>query len=264
MNMKAFIPLCLALILSPKLAQAVEYTLAIQPVLPPDQLEAAYKPLTDYLSAKTGSTIKIKTFSTFKSYWYGMKRHKGFDMVLDAAHFTDYRVKHDNYRVIAKLPETVSFTVVTKSDLFVFDVEELASYRVASMVAPGVGGLRLKEMFLGAEKSPTTISCYDSNHCVKLIREGKADAAIIPTPMVASYDNLNVVTTTEPMPHTAFSVSADVPEKVADAIQAALVGASKTDEGKEMLAALKFAAFDLASNQTYDGYADILAVMKKR
>jgi hypothetical protein len=162
------------------------------------------------------------------------------------------------------LPETVSFTVVTKNDLFVFDVEELAPYRVATMVAPGVGGLRLKEMFLGAEKSPTTISCYDSTHCIKLIREGKADAAIIPTPMLANYDNLNVVTTTDPMPHIAFSVSPDVPENVANDIQTALVEAAKTDEGKKMLKDLKIAAFNITSNQTYAGYADLLEIMKKR
>ena len=102
-------------------AHAAEYKLAIQPILPPAEIKVQYKALADYLSDKTGNTVTLQTFSSFKSYFANMKRKKGFDMVLDAAHFTNYRADKMNYNVLVKLPDTVSFSLVTGPDLMVFD-----------------------------------------------------------------------------------------------------------------------------------------------
>ena len=51
-----------------------------------------------------------------------MQKGKDMHFVLDAAHFTDYRVQRKDYKVLAKLPDTVSFSVVTSEDNFVFDI----------------------------------------------------------------------------------------------------------------------------------------------
>lgn len=263
MHKKRLLISCLVLILTAKTLQAAEYTLAIQPILPPDKIKQIYKPLASYLSEKTGQTIKLSTFRSFRSYWSNMKRLKGFDMVLDGPHFIDYRIKKNSYKVLVKQPDTVSFTVVTKDDIFVFDVEELAQYRVASMVAPGLGGLRLKELFKGAEKKPTIISSFDADDCIKLIRDGKADAAIIPTPMVGRYENLNVVLTTEPTPHIGFSVSPEIPPAVVSNIKKALLEAPNTEEGRKMLSDARLATFVATDNETYDGYGKLLQIMKK-
>ena len=254
----------LLLVLGSRSSYSAEYSLAVQPLLPPDKMEKIYTPLADYLSKKTGQTIKLSTFRSFTSYWSNMKRLKGFDMVLDGAHFTDYRVKKNQYKVLAKVPDTVSFTVVTRGDLFVFDVTELSSYRVATMIAPSMGGLLLMEMFPDTDKQPNIISSIDVDDCIKQIVDGHADAAIIPTPMVGNYENLNVVVTTNPMPHEAFSVSPDIPQNVANSVRDALIEASSTDKGREMLTTANLPPFSTASEKTYDGYAKIMQVMTKR
>ena len=119
---------------------AAEYFLAVQPILPEKELKESYQPLADYLSAETGHTITISTERNFLFYWTKMrKKEKGFDLVLDAAHFTDYRIKKQGYTVLAKLPDTVSFSIVSSEDNFILDVDELIGLRVATMPSPSLG-----------------------------------------------------------------------------------------------------------------------------
>lgn len=46
-------------------SQAAEYTLAIQPILPHDELKKNFQPLADYLSKATGHKITITTQRNF-------------------------------------------------------------------------------------------------------------------------------------------------------------------------------------------------------
>lgn len=244
-------------------AHAAEYKLAIQPILPPAEIKVQYKPLTDYLSAATGDTITLSAFSSFKSYFRSMKRKNGFDMVLDAAHFTNYRADKMNYSVLVKLPDTVSFSLVTGPDLLVFDAEELIPYKITTMVSPAIGGLRLKEIYPDPENSPAIVRAFNSNDAVDQVLDGRADAAMIPTPLVGKYENLNTVLTTDPIPHMAFSVSPDIPQSVANKLRKALVEATDTEEGRKMLSALSVTNFVTTSNDEYAGFGNILQLTKR-
>jgi len=240
-------------------SQAAEYSLAIQPILSPEVIKKNYQPLADYLSKETGHTITIKTQRNFLFYWTKMRKgKKGFDLVLDAAHFTDYRIKTQGYTVLAKLPDTVSFSIVTSEDNFILDEEELIGLRVATMPSPSLGSLRLEELFSNPMRIPIYIWESNTTVAVEKIISGKIDAAIIPTRLASTYDNLNIVLTTEPVPHMGLSASPEVPADVVEKIRLALVNASTTDNGKKMLAALKVDKFEPATSETYDGYSDLL------
>ena len=260
---KLSITACLMLMMCLGAANAAEYKLAVQPVLPRAEMGELYKPLADYLSAETGDTITLQTFSSFKSYFANMKRKKGFDLVLDAAHFTNYRTENMNYNVLAKLPDTVSFSLVTGPDLMVFDADELIPYKIATMVSPAIGGLRLKELYPDIDNSPTIVRAKDSVDAIQQVLDGRADAAMVPTPMVGQYNDLNTVLTTDPLPHMALSVSPDVPQDVADKIKRAMVNAAKNEKGKEMLSVLKFQDFVASSNEDYAGFGSILHLTKR-
>ena len=239
--------------------QAAEYFLAVQPILPEKELKKSYQPLADYLSAQTGHTITIHTERNFLFYWTKMrKKEKGFDLVLDAAHFTDYRIKKQGYTVLAKLPDTVSFSIVSSEDSFILDVDELIGLRVATMPSPSLGALRLEELFTNPMRIPMYIWEINTTVAVEKIQSGELDAAIIPTRLASTYSNLNTVMTTEPVPHMGLSASPDVPQEVREKIRQALVTAHQTETGKAMLAELKTERFDPASSETYDGYSDLL------
>jgi phosphonate transport system substrate-binding protein len=187
-----------------------------------------------------------------------MKKGKDMHFILDAAHFTDFRLQRKDYKVLVKIPDTVSFTVVTNEENFVFEMDELISKRIATMASPGLGAIRLNEMFPNPLRLPLCIEASDSVDAANKVIEGSVAAAIIPTPLVSNFDGLNSVISTEPVPHMALSASPQVPAEVMQAVKKALLEASSTPEGKKMLADLNLASFENATPEMYAGYADML------
>jgi ABC-type phosphate/phosphonate transport system substrate-binding protein len=243
---------------APAVAPAANYLLSVQPVLPADQVKQGYAPLARYLSAKTGHSFTIKTYRNFLTYWARMQKAEDMHFILDAAHFTDYRVQRKNYRVLAKLPDTVSFTVVTGEENFVFEMDELISKKIATMAAPGMGAVRLSGMFPNPVRLPFYVEASNSVDAVNKVIAGDVDAAIIPSPLVGNYSNLNSVISTDPVPHMALSASPDIPDEVTLAVKQALLDAPNTAEGRKMLEVMNIEYFEDASDEVYAGYAELL------
>ncbi len=237
---------------------AEKYNIAIQPILPKQQIEQNYQPLVNYLSEVTGHKFNIIAYRDFLTYWIKMQRGTNMDFVLDAAHFTDYRINRKDYTAIVKLPDTVSFTVVTNEDNFVFDMEELISKRIATMPSPGLGAVRLNAMFPNPVRLPIYIQASDSIDAVNKVLDGSVDAAIIPSPLVGNFDALNSVISTEPVPHMALSASPKVPDEVVQLVKKALLTASNTVKGKKMLADMNIENFQDISPELYAGYSELL------
>lgn len=237
---------------------ALDLSLSIQPILPKAEIVRVYQPLADYLSRQTGHNIKIKAHSNFLTYWSNLTRMKGFDLVLDAAHFTDYRVLKKNYEILAKLPDTVSFSIVTHEDDMVFEIEELILQKVATTVSPSVGAIRLSGLFPDPMRQPKFIYAKNMNEAIQMIRDKQIFAAIIPSVMIPLFTDLNTVLSTQSLPHMAFSASPEVPPEVKVAIQNALLLAKNTTEGQAMLAKLNFSAFERTSAEEYKGYSSLL------
>jgi len=237
---------------------AQEYTLSIQPTLPKDAVLKTFQPLADYLSEQTGHKIKIKAYRNFFTYWQKMKNMNDFDFVLDAAHFTDYRIWSKGYSVLAKIPNTVSFSIVTLDDVLILDIDELVLKKIATTTSPGLGGIRLYEIFQNPTRLPIEVTVNDADEAIDALVKGKAVAAIIPTPMVSKYDNLNTVMTTKAVPHMAFSASPNVPEAVQRDIQNALIEANHSNEGLAMLKNINLEKFDPTTAQEYSGYSSLL------
>lgn len=243
---------------TPCYAQTLDLSLSIQPILPQEQIIKAYAPLADYLSATTGHKITIKAHKNFLTYWANLRRSIGMDLVLDAAHFTDYRAQKMNYRVLAKLPDTVSFSIVTHEDELIFETDELVLKTVATMVSPSVGALRLHSLFKDPMRQPRIIYALHSNDAARRVIEGGAFAAVIPTALVSSFEGLNTIMTTESLPHMAFSASPEVPDDVVATIKQALISAQDTSEGQAMLSAINFTSFEDANASMYEGYGLLL------
>ena len=97
---------------------------------------------------------------------------------------------------------------------------------------------------------------------MKMLLDGKVFAAILPTPVVSQYMTnqapIAVVSTTEPIPHIAVSASKKLDADTRKAIREALIDASKTKEGREMLQQIGFPKFDPADTGIYQGQARIL------
>ncbi|MGD8999662.1 MAG: PhnD/SsuA/transferrin family substrate-binding protein [Granulosicoccaceae bacterium] len=239
-------------------AQAATYNFVVQPILPPDQTRKAFEPLTQYLSQQTGHDIKLVTAINFLTYWETMKKGNKYDIILDAAHLTDYRLQRMDYKVLAKRAEVVSYSLVTGENADILEAREMIGKSIATIGSPSLGMLRVEEMFPNPLRQPAIVEVNNSIDSINKVLDGKAVGAMVPTPLVGAYPQLITITTTEQVPHTAISASPRVPADVQNAIRNSLVNAGNTPAGQKMLEAINFPSFEATSAKTYNGYAKLL------
>lgn len=245
--------LALAAVTACGTASADEYHLVVQPVIPAKDTLSHYAPLVAYLSRKTGEKIKLVAATNFLSYWETMKKAKEYDIILDGAHFTDFRIRKLGYKVIAKIPDKVSYTLVCSEDELILEADELVGKRVAHMPSPSLGAIHLVNLFPNLARQPISVEAADSYQAIDHVLKGKAQAAIVPTPILNQYNNLNVISSTRQIPHMGISVSPRVPPELATRLQKALIEAKDTPEGQEMLNKINFPGFVPATADIYAG-----------
>lgn len=243
-------------------AEPGDIVFVIQPILSEEQTRRAFQPLADYLARATGKRIVIRTLPNFLAYWEVVRQDSGYQLVLDAAHFTDYRVQKLGFKVLAKLPDTVSYSLIVGSDALVIDPAELIGKTIATTGAPSIGAARLNAMYPNPVRQPIIVDSGTAEEGLEMVLKNKALAAIVPTPLVsqrmAQGGGISVVTTTEPMPHIAFSASPKLDAGTREKIRNALVNATQTDDGRKMLKEVNFERFDPANEQIYTGQGSIL------
>ena len=243
-------------------ASAGQLDLVIQPILSEEKTRRAYQPLAEYLSRATGRQVVIRTMPNFLAYWTSIRRPNSFSFVLDAAHFTDYRVNKQGYEVLAKIPDTVSYSLIVPEDVLIFDPSELIGKRIATLGSPSIGAARLAAMFPNPMRQPIIVEVGSSEKGMQMLLKRKVHAAILPTPLVfrqmSGAGGISVVMTTEPIPHIALSAAGSVDPELRKAVRKALLEADKTPEGRAMLKKIGFPKFDPANAGIYAGQSDML------
>ena len=236
--------------------------LAIQPVLSEAKTKRAFKPLAEYLSKVTGKKVVVKTMPNFMAYWDTVRRAESYDLILDAAHFTDYRSKKYGYKILAKIPDSVSYSLIVLADNFIFDPTELIGKRIATLGAPSIGAARLDALFPNPMRQPIIVEVASADKGIKMLLNKDVFAAIIPTPLVsrtmAEGKDISVVMVTEPAPHIAISASPKMNAKTVAIIRKAIITANKSPAGKKMLKEIGFSQFDPANAEIYSGQSKIL------
>lgn len=243
-------------------AASNELVLAVQPILDEEQTRKVFQPLCEYLAKASGRACRIFTSPNFYAYWDNVRQSKAFNLVLDAAHFTDYRNQKLGYEVLAKIPDTVTYTLVTRDNELILDTSELVGKRVATLGVPSIGAARLNSLFPNPARQPVTIEVGAAEKAMRMLLDGKVNAAILPTPIVsqqmASGAGVSVVLTTDPIPHIALSASSSLDAGTRAALRNALLSAHTRDDGKKMLKLIGFDRFDPASATAYAGQGKIL------
>jgi len=252
----------MTVLVSPPAKSAEELVLAVQPILDEAQTRQAFQPLCDYLAEQSGRKCTLFTTGHFYPYWETIRHGQKFNLVLDAAHFTDYRVQKMGYQVLAKIPDTVSYTLVTRSADLVVEPNELIGKRVATLGIPSIGAARLNAMFPNPSRQPTAIEVPDAEHGIKLLLSGKVHAAILPTPIIsqqmAAGAAISVVMTTDAIPHIALSAAPSLDSGTRELLRKALTNAHNTEAGRSMLKKIGFERFDPASASLYAGQGRML------
>ena len=239
-----------------------ELVLAVQPILDEEQTRKVFQPLCDYLAHATGRPCRLFTSPNFYAYWDNVRQSKAFNLVLDAAHFTDYRTQKLGFEVLAKIPDSVTYTLVTRDNDLMLDASELVGKRVATLGIPSIGAARLNGLFPNPSRQPVVIEVGAAEKAMRMLLDGKVSAAILPTPIVsqqmASGAGVSVVLTTDPIPHIALSASSSIDASTRTALRNALLSAHNSEAGKKMLKLIGFERFDPASSAVYVDQRKIL------
>jgi len=237
---------------------AKQYSFIVQPIYAPEKMVTLYKPLVQYLKEETGHSFSVVTSRSFISYWEKMKKGQ-YDLILDAAHFTDYRINRLNYSVLVKVPSTESYSLVTNSSTKISDTKNLIGKKLVTLPSPSLSGVHLARMFPNPAQQPDIKGANSAESALKALQKGQYFAALIPTSLLAKAENINTVNTSIAMPRMAISASPKINKDVQEKIRAALIRASTTAKGKKMLSALQIPAFAATDAKTYQGYGKLLA-----
>ena len=233
-------------------------TLVIQPVYGVDRTHEAFQPLADYLSRITGKSINIKTYPNFITYWNATREGHGYDLILDAAHFTGYRAKELGFEILAKIAGTVSYSVIVPDTALVIDLDELVGKKIATLGPPSMGAAKVSLLFDNPLRQPFIYETENSEKALDLLFTDEVDAAIIPTPLVSTLAGVAVVTTTDPTQHIALSASPGLSTDLRLAIRDALIHADSTQDGRIMLNTIGFTGFENPNTESYVLAADLL------
>jgi phosphonate transport system substrate-binding protein len=237
---------------------AKQYNFIVQPVHSPEKMKQIYQPLVNYLNKETGHTFNVVTSTSFISYWAKMKKGQ-FDLILDAAHFTDYRIKRMNYSVLAKIPNTESFSIITNAKEHITDYKKLIGKKLITLPSPSLSSMRLAQMFPNPARQPNISSTNSTEVAIKSVQQGTYFAALVPTSMLSKIKDINTVNTTIATPHMAISASPKITKELQNKIRVALIKASTTTSGKAMLSAINIPSFKATNAKTYQGYEKLLA-----
>jgi len=243
-------------------AASGELVLGVEPLLSEAETLRQFQPVCVYLAAVTQRPCRVATRPNFLSYWETMRRGKDYNLILDDAHFTDYRAQKMGYTVLAKIPDTVTYSLIVPRTEKRIDPTRLIGRRIATHGIPSMGAAQLNGLFPQPSKQPIPVEVNDAEEGFTLLREGNVAAAILPTPLVREAllrgMELRVLLSTVPIPHMAMSASPELEPALRQAVREALLGAHKSESGQKMLTQLGIPRFDPANGTVYRGQARIL------
>ncbi len=236
-------------------AHAANWRFAVPPFLPQAELQAQYAPLVEFLNATTGEHFELVTSSSFLSYWNTAAKGGAYDLVLDNAPMVDFFVQRQKFTVLAKIAGVISQSVVTNEKTNIFEANELIGKKVATVASPSLSALAMFQLFPNPMRQPDFIYAHDARAAVQMAQTNQVVAAIVPTPVAIQFSNLNLVTTTEQIPHLAVAAAPSMPVETQKKVKQALLNAPQTVLGQKALASLNTTGFEQASNANYSGYA---------
>ncbi|MDH4133542.1 MAG: hypothetical protein OEV31_02005, partial [Gammaproteobacteria bacterium] len=201
---RAALPILLVT-LFPASAEVRELVLGVAPLLDEQATHKQFQPLCDYLTSITLLPCRVATRPNYLAYWDTLRRGEDYNLILDDAHFTDYRIQKMNYRVIAKIPDTVTYSLAVQKKMNIDDPAKLVGRRIATLGIPSMGAALLNGLFPQPSQQPILIEIDTAREGFELLRSDKVHAVILPTPLVRDEIThgapFRVLLSTAPIPH---------------------------------------------------------------
>lgn len=258
----AAVLLVIGLVFGAARAEVSELVLGIAPLQSEPEIRAQFQPLCDYLAAVAQLPCRVGTRPNFITYWETIRQGKDFNLILDEAHFTDYRAQKLQFTVLAKIPNTVTYSLIVPSAAKLQDPGRLTGRRIATLGIPSMGAAQLNGLFTKPSKQPILVEVDNAATAFALLRDDKVAAAILPTPLVRDEIDrgapFRALLSTAPLPHMGLSAAPSINPDLRQRLRQTLLEAHKNDAGRAMLAHIGIERFDPANATVYAGQGRIL------
>lgn len=251
-----------ALLGLPHLAPADDGALVIliQPLPRDERVVPSYQPLARYVEALTGRPCTIHIPLNFPAYWDVLRRNN-YDIALDSPHFTDYRAQKFGFHVLAKIPDTTSYSLIMRDASRVLDPTLLVGRRIASLGLLSTGAARLSAMFPNPVRQPVLLDVRSAEEAIDMLLDKRVEAAFLPTAVVSERlrrGGIAVILTTEPGARLMLSVSNRMSSEMREKIRDGLLRANETAAGQAMLQALDLPRFEPVTPESFANQRNVL------
>jgi ABC-type phosphate/phosphonate transport system substrate-binding protein len=244
---------------APAAAAGTALVFAVEPNYSEEQAAEVFKPFLEYLSRSTGLKFELKTFRNYSSYWQEMRANKGWDLVFDEAHFTDYRIQRMQFQPLVRTAESGSYVLATADDVGAGNTDGLLAEKLMTMPAPSLGYALLLEYYPNPMQQPDVRTNSASwQDAVDAVFAEEARGAMIPSSVAGAYPNLVEVVRTREFAGPAISASSRVPAAAKTKITEALLKMHEDQAAFEALTEIRVSQFLSAKPADYLGSEKML------
>lgn len=227
----------------------------------PEQAQAIYGPIAEYLSQATGRRVVYQHPGTWGVYRSEMLRGN-YDLVFDGPHFNAWRAERLGHNVLVKAPKAHEFVIITRADQPMTKLAQMAGRTFCAHAPPNLGTLVLLSQFDNPSRQPMLINTKGWEKIYQGVASGQCAGAIIPTAMLKQLDTgkrMKVLYRSPPLPNQAFSAGPRVAPQDQQRIAEALLAPQALGPTARLRETFKIGErFATASNHEFAGAGAIL------
>ncbi len=224
--------------------------------------QARYKPIAEFLTAKTGHTFRYQRESAWLTYQFNMLNNN-YDLIFDGPHFVSWRIKERGHIPLLKLPVEHIWVVVVGKDSKLQTLDDLVAHSFCGHPTPNFATLTLLSHYPNPLREPILKRTLGWKHIYEGVVAGECDAGVVPLAGLKKFDpqreRVKVIHQHHPFPNQAFTAGPRIPRELAKQIVELL----QSPEGQEATQNLRdryTAGKQLveATASEYAGISDIL------
>lgn len=260
MNKIIYLSLIVWLVGSLSVSFAQPLQLVAEPIYPDYQAESVYAPLTEYLSQSIGREVQLVNPSSFRQHWRDTQSRVAYDLVLESAPITDFRIRRQQYIPLVRIDEPTTYSLAVLNPEYT-NRNDLLGLPVATLQAPSVSYLMMTRWYDNPLSQPQVKSSAPTwEDAVLQLFGGEVEAAVLPTSFADGYPQITFIQSSDALPPQAISASTNLSEELREQIKAALL-ALNDDENMDILTVIGIGNLVEANAEEYTGYANWLRVI---
>jgi ABC-type phosphate/phosphonate transport system substrate-binding protein len=144
------------------------------------QEQTSYGPLIKYIEEVIGETVVYDRPEGWEEYSHKM-RNGQYDIILDAPHFTSWRIENINHEPIARLPGELRYTMlVNKTSTRLNKIRDIVGEKICAPESPQLGTMTVYNLFANPVFMPQIHEITGGFKDVyNALRNGECKAAIV-------------------------------------------------------------------------------------